>query len=117
MQISSRIPEGQPHRCPICGKVVALEPSKPVGDLICPKCAHLLAWFQERYGDDVKPSSSFLEVLGTDTDSLDIVEFVMDLEDDLGVSLQEEDAEEFVKIKTVADAITYIQRLRGDDFS
>jgi hypothetical protein len=41
---SSRTPEGQPNRCPVCGKSVRLEPSNPPGDAPCPHCGHLL-WF------------------------------------------------------------------------
>ena len=42
MEISSRTPEGEPNRCPVCGKTVRLEPSEPFGDAPCPHCGHLL---------------------------------------------------------------------------
>ena len=41
---SSRTPEGQPNRCPVCGHFVRLEPSTPPADAPCPHCGHLL-WF------------------------------------------------------------------------
>jgi hypothetical protein len=44
MNISSRTPEGDPHRCPICGNDLRLEPSQPSGDAPCPSCGSLL-WF------------------------------------------------------------------------
>jgi nitrogen PTS system EIIA component len=44
MEPSSRTPEGEPNRCPICGHVVAIELSRPPGDAPCPHCGHLL-WF------------------------------------------------------------------------
>lgn len=44
MQPASRTPEGEPNQCPICGKEVRLEPSRPPGDAPCPNCGHLL-WF------------------------------------------------------------------------
>lgn len=44
MQPASRTPEGEPNRCPVCGKEVRLEPSRPPGDAPCPNCGHLL-WF------------------------------------------------------------------------
>ena len=44
MTISSRTPEGEPNRCPVCGAVVAVEPSDPAGDAPCPRCGVLL-WF------------------------------------------------------------------------
>jgi DNA-directed RNA polymerase subunit RPC12/RpoP len=40
--ISSRTPEGQPNGCPVCGKVVVMEPSQPFGDAPCPHCGCLL---------------------------------------------------------------------------
>ena len=45
--ISSRTPEGEPNRCPVCGKRVAIEPSRQPGDAPCPHCGHLL-WFVEK---------------------------------------------------------------------
>jgi acyl carrier protein len=48
MTISSRTPEGDPNRCPICGNRVQIESSKPFGDAPCPSCGHLL-WF---FGSD-----------------------------------------------------------------
>ncbi len=44
MRPASRTPEGQPNRCPMCGRAVRLEPSSPPGDAPCPSCGHLL-WF------------------------------------------------------------------------
>src|SRR4051794_32096778 len=44
MQPSTRTPEGQPNRCPICGKRFVLEPSIPAGDAPCPHCGSLV-WF------------------------------------------------------------------------
>lgn len=53
--------------------------------------------------DDVTPDASFFDDLGAD--SLDIVELVMALEDQFGISIPDEDAE---SIKTVGDAADYI---------
>ncbi len=49
--------------------------------------------------DEIKPTSSFIEDLGAD--SLDIVELVMAME----VEIPDEEAE---NIKTVADAVNYV---------
>jgi acyl carrier protein len=49
--------------------------------------------------------SSFVNDLGAD--SLDTVELVMDFEDEFDISIPEEDAE---KIKTVGEAIDYVER-------
>jgi len=53
--------------------------------------------------DDVNEDASFVDDLGAD--SLDIVELVMALEEEFGISIPDEDAE---GIKTVGDAIEYI---------
>jgi hypothetical protein len=45
MEPSSRTPEGEPNRCPICGNDLQIEPSRPPGDAPCPHCGYLL-WFQ-----------------------------------------------------------------------
>lgn len=39
-------------------------------------------------------------------DSLDIVELIMELEEEFGIEIPDEDAE---KIRTVADAVKYIE--------
>jgi hypothetical protein len=57
MQPSSRTPEGEASQCPICGKEVRLEPSRPPGDAPCPHCGHLL-WF-------AAPSSPAAETMST----------------------------------------------------
>lgn len=44
MTISSRTPEGLPNQCPVCGKKLVLEPSRPQGDAPCPHCG-CLVWF------------------------------------------------------------------------
>lgn len=52
----------------------------------------------------VKPEASFIEDLGAD--SLDTVEIVMAFEEEFGIEIPDTDAE---KIKTVGDAIKYIE--------
>lgn len=54
--------------------------------------------------DEVKMESSFVDDLGAD--SLDIVELVMALEEEFDLEIPDEDAE---KIRTVGEAIKYIQ--------
>jgi acyl carrier protein len=53
--------------------------------------------------DEIKPESSFIEDLGAD--SLDIVELVMAMEEEFEVEIPDEEAE---NIKTVGDAINYV---------
>ncbi len=52
----------------------------------------------------VDPTASFVEDLGAD--SLDLVELVMEFEEAFELEIPDEDAE---KIKTVKDAIDYIE--------
>lgn len=54
---------------------------------------------------EVSPEASFLEDLGAD--SLDVVELIMQMEEEFGLQIPDEDAE---KIKTVQDAIDYIKK-------
>jgi hypothetical protein len=42
MSPSSRTPEGEPNRCPICGAQLRLEASRPAGDAPCPQCGTLV---------------------------------------------------------------------------
>ena len=53
--------------------------------------------------DEIKIDSAFIEDLGAD--SLDIVELVMAMEEEFEVEIPDEEAE---NIKTVSDAINYI---------
>jgi acyl carrier protein len=60
----------------------------------------------KQFGEGEKPvtlETSFVNDLGTD--SLDIVELVMELEDEFDVNIPDEDAQ---KMQTVGDAVKYI---------
>ena len=61
MEPSSRTPEGEPNRCPVCGKALQIEPSRPPGDAPCPHCGTLL-WFDPNVpkGIEVRGRSSKL---------------------------------------------------------
>jgi acyl carrier protein len=54
--------------------------------------------------DEATDDASFVEDLGAD--SLDTVELVMAFEEEFGIEISDEDAE---KIKTVKDAVSYIE--------
>jgi acyl carrier protein len=55
--------------------------------------------------EQVTRSTGFIEDLGAD--SLDIVELIMELEEEFEITVPDEQAE---KLKTVGEAIDYIQR-------
>ena len=59
--------------------------------------------------DKVTPEASFVEDLGAD--SLDTVELVMAFEEEFGMEIPDEDAEQ---LQTVGDAINYIQKNQAD---
>jgi len=56
----------------------------------------------------ITPEARFIEDLGAD--SLDLVELIMGLEDEFGLEISDEEAE---NIKTVADAIEFIKARLG----
>ena len=67
--------------------------------------------FAEQLGvkpEEVTPNASFVDDLGAD--SLDTVELIMALEEEFNVEIPDEDAE---KMKTVGDAIKYIEEKAG----
>jgi acyl carrier protein len=131
--ISSRTPEGEPNSCPVCCSEIVIEPSEPSGDAPCPKCGTLLWFVKSNRGvhyhesakiapirekvmeamrrhlgvapKDLADSTSFLDDVVAD--SLDIVELVMELEEEFGISIPDTEAEQ---IKTVGQAIDYIAR-------
>ncbi len=56
---------------------------------------------------DIKPESTFIDDLGAD--SLGLVELVLAFEEAFEIDIPDEDTE---KIRTVQDAVTYIQKAR-----
>ncbi|MBI1912798.1 MAG: acyl carrier protein [Deltaproteobacteria bacterium] len=58
--------------------------------------------------EEVTSQASFVDDLGAD--SLDTVEMVMAFEEEFSIEIPDEDAE---KIKTVQDAVEYIQKKAG----
>jgi acyl carrier protein len=62
--------------------------------------------------EKVKPETSFVNDLGAD--SLDIVELVMEFEEEFGMSIPDEKAEE---IQTIGEAIKFIQENQGESDS
>jgi acyl carrier protein len=111
MAASPEASEGQGPRCPVCGQPGLLEVCDPRGVALCSRCGHLFRRFQGRlasvYGatNGVALATAFLEDLGAD--SLDLVELLMELEEEFSVQAPDELA---AQIKTVADALRYIER-------
>ena len=106
---------GGQGECPVCEKSGNLGPSYPGGPAICGGCGEMLGWFRHRYADKaglpedrIRLESNFVEDLSMD--SLDQVELIMELEDEFKVKIADDEAE---RLKTVGDAIRYIQQHRG----
>ncbi len=53
--------------------------------------------------EEVTPEASIIEDLGAD--SLDIVELVMDMEEEFGLEIPDEEAENLVNVKDIVDYI------------
>ena len=114
MTISSRTPEGVPHRCPVCGQETNVQPSYPGGDSCCARCGQLLWWFRDRLsrqlGQPIEEIALHSSLAGDlPADSLDIVELMMELEEEFAVKIPDADAEQ---LRTVADVLRYIERHR-----
>jgi len=90
MTIASRTPEGMPGRCPICDAEFSVVPSQPFGDAPCPACGARL-WFAHLDGETWLLDSSRADrdqllqlerqIAAGHSDSLDMVELVMQLEE------------------------------------
>jgi acyl carrier protein len=118
--ISSRTPEGVPNHCPVCEGVICLDPSEPLGDAPCPMCGSLLWFIRTSHGMRLYPVDgdlAFREKLAKwaeafvaieAIDSLDVVELVMEIEGDFGVTIPDEEAE---NIKSTGDLLDYLVRL------
>lgn len=123
MNISSRTPEGFPSNCPLCGAATNLEFSDPAGDAPCPNCGHLLwhasevlpilqRWIADTLGvspERITADTSIWDFEIESADSIDMVEFVMELEEEFDVTISPEDAD---SIQTVGDAIRFLERRR-----
>lgn len=123
MTVSSRTPEGLPSHCVLCGKDFQLEFSNPRNDATCPNCGHLIILSADVFNrlesilgrrqgaltDKIRPSQDLSSV---GNDSLETVEFVMELEEEFELSISEHDV---VRIRTIGDVVRYIldqRRLR-----
>ncbi len=72
------------------------------------KIATLIADNFQLDKDKITMETNFTKDL--DADSIDLVEFIMQLEDEFGAEIPDEDA---AKIITVADAVAYIKSHQG----
>ena len=110
MTISSRTPEGDPFACRVCGSVDRVEPSALTGDAVCPRCGGYVSRLLSRF-DNLFPGQPGPIDLDTPLtnlmhgDSLDIVELVMGLEEEFGVT---PDPDELSQCTTFGDLVRYL---------
>ena len=136
MFLSSRTPENSLGRCLVCGAMVVVESSYPAGDAPCSGCGALLWFVRTSqglrlYDEETVPAEKRLRIaaaldrifadLGAvragapagatvfremGMDSLDVVELVMDLEADFGLTILDEEAQEMHCLGDLIDMLT-----------
>ena len=123
--ISSRTPEGVPGRCPVCGNDVSVTPADGFADAPCPACGVLLWPLPLHDGPAVMFGADLIDqplrrkfadfaaarAAGT-ADSLDTVEFVMDVEDALNLTIPDDVAE---KLQSVDDLLAWLRERHNRD--
>jgi acyl carrier protein len=100
--------------CPVCGRHALLEVCDPAGLALCPRCGALLRWFGRRFAPSASVARIRLDTLLTQLggDSLDRVEFIMELEEEFGAPIPEDVLE---RLTTVEDVIRYLECSRKED--
>jgi acyl carrier protein len=123
-----RTQEGVPSQCPLCAAVICLEPTGSLGEATCPYCRGRL-WFVQvfphgLYYPNAEVSAAKRERIAAvvtkwaatsrqgalavdDLDSMELVAFVMEMEQMLGVRLTEDAVRE---MKSLADLIDFFVR-------
>jgi acyl carrier protein len=101
-------------RCTICGEGVGPGERAPGREPSCPECGPLWCWFLGHYAEVefipeegwITAETTFLEL---SVESLDYVEWVIEAEEQFGVTIPDREAE---GMRTVGDYLRYL-RFRG----
>src|SRR4051794_22385342 len=103
-------------RCSIWGKLDILEPPAVGDEPLCATCGQLLRRIRDRLSADlgINPNSLKLgdELTRNGVDSLDFVELIMELEEDLRIQIPDGEAEHCV---TLRDLIRLIRIYRDGE--
>jgi acyl carrier protein len=101
-------------RCPICGNSAVAEFFEPRGAALCMQCGAILRRLRNRlvFSYHLEPDRITLDTsFRNDLDSLDVVELVLALEEELGVKISGKAAE---NIKTVEDLVRLVRRQKSE---
>ena len=113
MTISSRTPEGDSFSCKVCGATDRVEPSPLTGDAVCPRCGGYLAKFLGHFEVLLSRPAIEAELAPLrNADSLDVMERVMLLEEDLGFQVNWDEVQ---RCRTVEDLVRYLAALRDGE--
>jgi acyl carrier protein len=96
--------------CPVCGNPAVAEFFEPRGAALCMQCGAILRRLRNRLVLSYHPEPDRITLersLAKDFDSLDVVELVTALEEELGVKISDKEADE---VKTVQDLVRLIRR-------
>jgi acyl carrier protein len=96
--------------CPVCGNPAVGEFFEPRGAALCMQCGAILRRLRNRLVLSYHPEPDRITLersLAKDFDSLDVVELVTALEEELGVKISDKEADE---VKTVQDLVRLIRR-------
>jgi len=114
IQMSPQLPQNRPLFCRVCGETAVLDRSRTIDIPLCPACARLLRWLRSRLSEDsglrfssISLASSFSDDLRLD--SLSMIELAMDLEQESGVNISDDNV---AQVRTVEDVVRYV-RLRS----
>jgi acyl carrier protein len=111
IQMSPQLPHCRPFFCRVCGATAVPERSQTADMPLCPACARLLRWLRNRLSEDselrfssISLASSFSDDLRID--SLSMMEFITDLEQESGVNISDDTVAE---VQTVEDVVRYVR--------
>ena len=123
MRIGAATSDGEFGNCPFCGAELQIAFSRPFGEAVCPRCGKLL-WEESVLVDRLLQSiaqhlgmaanrlqtSQPLRELGAD--SLDQVELIMELEEEFGLRIPDDEA---AQMESLDDLLRWLRKRSGQE--
>lgn len=119
--IASRVPDGFPSECPLCGAKTQLAIAVPNEDATCHKCGCLIEFstntmlriqdFLSRKAQlqgTVSPNDPILPLPGSQIDSLQVVQLVMEFEEEFDLQIPDDAAAK--SPRTWGDLVRLLER-------